>query len=478
MKKFRFKPTPIEITPDDPFKNCLLEREKDAHILNKIIEHSETGFAMALNNEWGAGKTTFLKMWEAELLNKLDYKCIYLNTWEHDIEDEPLACILGELSKLNPKDKITIKKAVKSILPAAKELFPALIKAGIDQGLNKTLGKDNKEEIFTKLSESVVDGLNNILIQQIENYKKRKINLEKFRNEIKDYINDVSPNKPLIFIIDELDRCKPDYAVTFLEHLKHFFSLENIIFIVSIDKVQLGHAVKGYYGNDNINTEEYLRKFFDVEYSIQKPSTSTYYKYLLYYYNLLPKESNNYGESAYGEQPDLIDLFKICQILFSRNYVPLRKQESIFAYYNLVWQAFGDLLYVNPLISFTLIFIKFNEPEKWQQIRNKQLSLEELSLLADKYVKFDQSYLENEVLEKTELLLMQMYGMYSIKKNYKSIEFNAASGTIVPSRFKRKASYSSGQNYENMFSNILSSSRHDIVFKHEFFAILDLEIWK
>lgn len=475
MKKFRFRPSPIETPAENPFKNCELNREKDAHILNKIIENSETGFVMALNNEWGAGKTTFLKMWELELQYKHKYMCIYLNTWEHDIEDEPLACILGELSKLNPKDKIRIKKAVKSILPAAKELFPALIKAGIDQGLNKTLGKDNKEEIFTKLSESVVDGLNNILNQQIENYKKRKTNLEKFRKEIKEYINEISPDKPLIFIIDELDRCRPDYAVTFLEHLKHFFSVENIIFVVSIDKDQLGHAVKGYYGNDNINTEEYLRKFFDFEYSIQKPSASTYYKYLLKYYNLLPSLNNAQVSSMSGEQKELSDLYNICQLLFSRNYVPLRKQESIFAYYNLVWHALGESSWVNPLISFTLVFIKFNEPDKWKQLRNKQLDLENLSATADYYIKFNQDFLVEGILEDIELLLMQMYGVYSIHKRYKAIRFSGEEN--VPNGFKRKTSQSSIENYARKLDTIANSSKYQNVFDEGFLSIIDLENW-
>ena len=78
-------------------------------------------------------------------------------------------------------------------------------------------------------------------------------------------------DKPIIFIIDELDRCRPSYAVELLEQVKHFFSVSGIVFVLSIDKVQLGHAVRGVYGNDRINADEYLRRFIDIEYSIPVP---------------------------------------------------------------------------------------------------------------------------------------------------------------------------------------------------------------
>ena len=66
--------------------------------------------------------------------------------------------------------------------------------------------------------------------------------------------------------------------------MKHFFSVPGIVFVLSIDKNHLASSVRGYYGSENINTDEYLRRFIDLEYSIPLPSNKTFCKYLYEYY--------------------------------------------------------------------------------------------------------------------------------------------------------------------------------------------------
>src|SRR5690606_36180541 len=115
--------------------------------------------------------------------------------------------------------------------------------------------------------------------EEIDAYTKKKKTIIEFRKELEVFIKR-NTDKPLIFIIDELDRCRPDYAVEVLEQMKHFFAVPGIIFILSIDKNHLASSIKGYYGSENINTDEYLRRFIDLEYSISKPITEHYVDYL------------------------------------------------------------------------------------------------------------------------------------------------------------------------------------------------------
>lgn len=79
----------IKIDSEYPFINCKLGREKYANVLTSIVANYGDGFVLALNNKWGAGKTTFVKMWEQMLINK-EYQTIYFNAWENDFEDNPL----------------------------------------------------------------------------------------------------------------------------------------------------------------------------------------------------------------------------------------------------------------------------------------------------------------------------------------------------------------------------------------------------
>ena len=87
----------IEISEDDPFHYCKLDREKYADILTNIIRSYPSGFVMAINNKWGAGKTTYVKMWKQSLINQ-EFKTIYFNAWENDFEDNPIRTFITLLS--------------------------------------------------------------------------------------------------------------------------------------------------------------------------------------------------------------------------------------------------------------------------------------------------------------------------------------------------------------------------------------------
>jgi len=72
-----------------------------------------------------------------------------------------------------------------------------------------------------------------------------------------------SLDKPLVFIIDELDRCRPDFAIRLIERIKHFFDIKNIVFVLVMDKAQFSKVVCHNYGYDDNSSEEYLEKFID-----------------------------------------------------------------------------------------------------------------------------------------------------------------------------------------------------------------------
>ena len=68
---------------------------------------------------------------------------------------------------------------------------------------------------------------------------------------------------PVVVVIDELDRCRPLYAIELLEAAKHLFSVENIVFVLAINLRELGHSIKAVYGSD-FDSHEYLERFIDI----------------------------------------------------------------------------------------------------------------------------------------------------------------------------------------------------------------------
>lgn len=133
----------------------------------------------------------------------------------------------------------------------------------------------------------------------------------------------------MIFIIDELDRCNPHYAVKVLERIKHLFNIPNIIFVLSIDKEQLSNSIRGYYGSESINADEYLKRFIDIEYALPDPDVEKFCSYLYDYYGFeayeRPRGTREIEES----------FLAIANILFMHKNLSLRQIEKIFAHIRL-----------------------------------------------------------------------------------------------------------------------------------------------
>lgn len=266
----------IPIDQEQPFANCKLGREKYALILTSLVGSYSDGFVLAINNKWGTGKTTFVKMWQQQLNGK-GFKTLYFNAWENDFENGALSALMSELSSLQEKStKILFKKVLEKGAVLSKSALPILLKAAIAKHLDK--------EVLKELFEGVSDDANELLQSQIKEYTSKKEGLKEFKSFLEEFVKKSSNDKPIVFIIDELDRCRPDYAVDVLEKVKHFFGVPGIVFVLSIDKMQLGNAVRGVYGSDRMNADEYLRRFIDLEYVIPEPNTESFCKYLFDYF--------------------------------------------------------------------------------------------------------------------------------------------------------------------------------------------------
>jgi hypothetical protein len=364
----------VDIPSDNPFANCKLNREPYAKVLTEILDSYTDGFVLAINNEWGTGKTTFVKMWHQQL-NNVGFQTVYFNAWENDFSNNPLVALMSELKPLT-RGKIDGEKVFKSVVEKGavltKNVVPALAKSLLKKYVVDVDVIDDAIENATKAATEILE-------EEIKEYSDKKKNISEFRTELEKYVKKTENSKPLIFIIDELDRCRPNYAVELLEQLKHFFSVNGIVFILSIDKRHLASSVKGFYGTNEIDTEEYLRRFIDLEYSIPRPSNKLFCKYLFEYYGL--------GEFFYSKdrrqhsvfQRDGEHLVKVAELLFNKTNATLRQQEKIFGHTRLILNSFKSNQYTFPHLLFVLIYIKTMQNEFYRKIEANTLSVQELS---------------------------------------------------------------------------------------------------
>ncbi|SRR6056297_2851693 len=354
----------------DPFVNCKLDRKKYADVLINIVDDYADGFVLAINNPWGEGKTTFVKMWRQHLINE-GFPTLYFNAWENDFQQDVLVALISELSELKNKPEKQFKDVLKKVVPLTGKLIPKIFKH-----LIKRYGGD---EAAQDILESVGEYTEDQLKELTDSYKEKKESVKKFRDSLQAFANEAGGDKPLIFIIDELDRCRPNYAVEILEQIKHLFSVPGIVFVLSIDKVQLGHAVRGVYGSNKIDANEYLRRFIDLEYSIPEPDIGLYVHHLLDYFGIdqFFKDEERLKHSVFKN--DRANFIGFSKILFFQKKMTLRQIEKLYAKTKITLTFFEYNSYVFPTFFLTLIFIHSERKEIYLKIKHKEYNLQELT---------------------------------------------------------------------------------------------------
>ncbi|MFZ6052551.1 KAP family P-loop NTPase fold protein [Halocola ammonii] len=367
----KIKNQELEIPVEQPFQYCKLSREPFAKVLTDIVNTYADGFVLAINNEWGTGKTTFVKMWQQHLKNE-GFQTVYFNAWENDFDNNPLVAVMSELESLAQKEnKRNFKSVIEKGSVLVKNVAPALFKAIANKYIDA-------EEITTAI-ENATKASTEILEEEIKEYSSKKKTIVDFRKELEKFVKNPENEKPLIFIVDELDRCRPSYSVEVLEQIKHFFSVPGIVFVLSIDKNHLSSAVKGFYGSEQINSNEYLRRFIDLEYSIPKPSATQFIEYLFEYYefNEFFKSKDRSRFSEVRDDPR--HFISMAQYLIEKSVVPLRKQERIFALTRLVLSSFKANEYTLSHVLFLLVFLKISRNDLYQAIDKKEITVQRLS---------------------------------------------------------------------------------------------------
>lgn len=238
----------------DPFFDCFESTKAFAKALMQDIETKETPHSLLLSADYGMGKTYFSTRF-TQYLRKNHYDVIYFSVWENDYMNEPfLAFSKVIVNYIN--NKFQFEKYKDSM----KNLF------------------DGIEKVVSSISLSFLGGAISISSKELLDRFKDTDPIINFRKQLTSFIQKI-PKKKLVFIVDELDRCRPDYAMKTLECIKHFFDIEGLFIIIPTNTNALNDCIKSLYGIDNCgrgSKENYFQKFFNDERTIKKPTQEDY----------------------------------------------------------------------------------------------------------------------------------------------------------------------------------------------------------
>lgn len=358
----------LDIPINNPFENDRLNRKSCANTFCSLVKmYSNTGCVIALNGEWGTGKTTFVKMLMQKMENESGHP-LYFNAWENDYVSDPLIALLAELKNLSPQSEKwndVVANGGKVLASVATSAVKAIVK--------------NKFGIDSDVISTGIDEIGKLLKEDIEGYSKQKATFREFRTALQNYIAEKATEEfPVVFFVDELDRCSPKFAVLVLERIKHLFDIPNVIFVLSINKEQLGYAIQGYYGSCNIDANNYLWRFIDMEYSLPRPNSEDFCKYL---YNIYSFDEifNNKERAQYHELSSDGDSFQsMAKVLLSFSKIDLRTADKIFAHTRLALMGFGKNNYIKPDVFFLLCFLKVVNPMLYRSIINEKYTAQQL----------------------------------------------------------------------------------------------------
>ena len=274
MNKYDILPTKSNLALS--IKNDTTGRNSNLYNLLRLLNFQQDSLSIAINGSWGTGKTFFIKQCQLMLDNafsceddeilqaieklcpgeeslanirKTHFRTAYYDAWEHDSEEDPIASLIRCLATTDWSTN------VKESLIKAADIGSSILQAttNIDlKGLVKTL-KDNSSDLITP------------------------DNLEQIKKRFNATLAELAPDQgKLIIFVDELDRCKPTYAVKLLERIKHYFNNPNVTFIFAVDLSQLQYTINQYYGLQ-FNGYQYLDRFFDLVISLSAPDIDKYF---------------------------------------------------------------------------------------------------------------------------------------------------------------------------------------------------------
>lgn len=357
-----FRPKALEISDANPFAHDQLGREPIASFLVDLLERQSGPFVMALDAPWGSGKTTLLKMLRS-VLAKREIQSIYFNAWEADFSADPLVALFAALSSL-PGAAGKTRKLKKIVSVVAKRATFAGVKLATIGSLD--LEKDIESAVADLTEGSAKD--------MVDEFTKAKSQLEQLRATLKDVVPRLASDSnklPLVFFIDEIDRCRPTYALELLERVKHVFETESLAFVLAVDKPQLEASIKAVYGSE-FDAHEYLRRFFDLEFAVPPPANNRFTDSLVARFDL---------EDAFKKRshPDLAndrsEFVNFLSDLSRALGLSLRAQERCFARLRLLLDQLNERQRLFPLLAALLIALRIKKSALYQTIATGEVGL-------------------------------------------------------------------------------------------------------
>lgn len=297
------------------------KRKKVAENIISLLQADIDISPMIIDGDWGTGKSEFcFKL--INLMRESDsHHSIYINTFKADHANEPLMTVLAEVIKVLP-DEESKDSLIESALPAIRYGLKTLAKAGVSHILRQDI-----TDAVDDFDKDIQDATDTIINSSIEAMLKDHVEAEESLKTLQTALSKIAEDKPIVIFIDELDRCRPNFATDMLEVIKHVFDIDNVSFVLITNVQQLKASINHCYGQA-IDAQRYLDKF--IKFSTKLPSehkanSHDFNKNSLALYEQLIQKSESLSQCELDEGPFL----GLISDLISIHSISLRETETL-----------------------------------------------------------------------------------------------------------------------------------------------------
>ena len=380
----------------------LLERRKYANFLTKTIRQrcdplassgARRPFTLAIDGDWGAGKTFFVNRWHDDLKAQ-EFAVVCFDAWKSDTTSEPLVALLSEINEqleplirklpvseiaseaVSENWELVKKSGRKLAFSAAKIIASAALKHGAGLSIGDVFSTEStndsqeaSDEIADPLNESVEKIAEKLGEQLEKDHKARQHSIGAFRGHLGRTVALLEEHKvatiPLVVFVDELDRCRPDFAIKLLEVIKHLFDVPGVCFVVSINTRQLSESIRAVYGG-GFDATHYLHRFFDLTYRLPEPNHYEYAKSLFtqWPFKVKDRSDDNFVFGSANGSDVQAYLFS----LVSREFgLDLRAQRRVFDTALTAANAIPTESRIHSLFLFFLSALYVRKPSGWDE---------------------------------------------------------------------------------------------------------------
>ena len=284
----------MRLTPPEPenlekgftAENDLFVYRLFAERLTNLVQNIEEPLVIALDGPWGSGKSVFVKQW-AGLLRGRGAHVIQFDAFGNDHFEDAFLALSAEIYAAAKQtlggEASPTSRFFQAAQRGATALLPILGQVAIRAATAGAMNSEDIEKVGGAAVKAFGDEAAKVVGERLRQASDERAGLEEFRNVLSELADKLASNKaeerqnnkvdeeqteekpfPLIFIIDELDRCRPPFALSIIERVKHMFSVPGVCFVFVTHLPQLEQIVQGAYGIDADQAHTYLEKFYHL----------------------------------------------------------------------------------------------------------------------------------------------------------------------------------------------------------------------